>query len=782
MAVIAAALLVCAVSAYFFLRASLPPLDGERHVAGLSGQVALERDSAGIPTVTATTREDLAFGLGVVHAQDRFFQMDLMRRKAAGELSALVGGAALPLDKRSRLHRFRHRAALGVVELREHERSVLDAYVAGVNEGLGSLSARPFEYAVLRTAPEPWVAEDTLLVVYAMYMELNDQRAARDLQRVAAHRVLPPAVFDWLYPAGTSWDSALTGDSLPPMPLPGAETFNLRERDLAAFGGPVVDREGLAIGSNNWAVAGTVTRSGRAIVANDMHLGITVPNIFYRAMLSQTAGETRRVSGVTLPGAPVVVAGSTEHIAWGFTNSYGDWSDAVVLVPGDEPGSYRTPDGVRTIEVHLETIDVLRGDAETFPVRETVWGPIVEDAEYPGGDVAVSWVAHAPGAVTIAQLELETAKNIDEAINIATRLAMPAQNFVTGDSTGRIGWALAGRIPARGNADPGLPADWSRGDGWQGWLPAADNPRIVDPPSGRLWTANTRVVSGSALRKIGDGGYYVGARGAQIRDALLAGSDFVASDMLAIHLDDRALFLARWRRLLLDLLDDAATDGRPQREEYRRLVRDWLPRASRDSVGYRLVRAFRREVREKTFRMLVAPVREVSGDDVTLRMSNQFEAPLWQLVSEQPLHLLDASYADWPAFLLSALDDVIADFDERYTGTLADRRWGEVNTAAVRHPLSAAVPLLSGWLDMPAVPLDGDTDMPRVQRPAFGASERFAVSPGDEQSGYLHIPAGQSGHPLSPNYRTGHDDWVQGNPSPFLPGPAAHRLILTPAD
>ena len=785
---------------YFTLRGSLPPLDGEHIVDGLGAAVTIERDAAGVTTVIADSRADLAFGTGFAHAQDRYFQMDLTRRKAAGELSALVGEAALALDRRSRLHRFRARATEAIRRMSDVEQTLLAAYVAGVNAGLGSLSARPFEYFVLQSEPAPWVAEDTLLVVYAMYMELNDERAARDVQRGFARLSLPAEVFDWLYPAGTSWDAPLVGDAVPGVVMPAADVFDLRRTTANGDGatiadsavgestipGPssadpnIVDTEGLMPGSNNWAVAGALTDSGRAIVANDMHLGITTPNVFYRARLVQRGDSSRDVSGVTLPGAPVVVAGSNGHIAWGFTNSYGDWSDAVLLVPGDGDDTYRTPEGEQRIENYAEEIAVRDGASETLLVRETRWGPIDDDVDYPAGDIAVSWVAHAAAGVNIVQLELETAASVEEALGVANRVAIPPQNFVVGDSAGNIAWTIAGRIPARGPAPALLPADWSTGAGWSGWVAADGYPRIVNPPSGRIWTANTRVVNGSALEKIGDGGYDLGARGGQIRDGLMARERFSPTDMLAIHLDDRALFLARWRDLLLDVLDDDNTREIPGRAEYRQLVQDWVPRASADSVGYRLVKAFRTVVRERAFLMLAAPIREAHGDDVPMRISNQFEGPLWQLVSEQPAHLLSAEYEDWPAFLLAAVDYVISDYDERYENGIAARTWGELNTASIRHPLSRALPWLSDWLDMPAEPLSGDGNMPRVQGPDFGASERFAVSPGAEATGYLHMPAGQSGHPLSDYYRQGHDDWVQGRASPFLPGASRHVLELRP--
>ncbi|MBT6209200.1 MAG: penicillin acylase family protein, partial [Woeseia sp.] len=225
-------------------------------------------------------------------------------------------------------------------------------------------------------------------------------------------------------------------------------------------------------------------------------------------------------------------------------------------------------------------------------------------------------------------------------------------------------------------------------------------------------------------------------------------------------------------------LDAKALDDNAPRAQYLELVANWVPRASTESVGYRLVRAFRQEVADRVIKMVMQPVLQKYGDDARLRISNQFEAPLWTLVSQKPEHLLLAEYADWDDLLLQSVDTNIEFYAENYDDGLENRTWGERNTAAIRHPLSSAVPYLARWLDMAADPLAGDSKMPRAQGPGFGASERFAVAPGDEENGYLHMPSGQSGHPLSEYYAAGHENWVKGRASPFLPGQARHTLTL----
>jgi len=781
-ALVAALSIVAAVTAYTLLMMSLPVIDGEFAVTGIRSEITIERDSAGIPVITASNRADLAFGTGYVHGQDRFFQMDLTRRNAAGELAELFGEVALPLDRRHRFHRFRVRAEAIVAGLPDDQRRILSAYADGVNAGLADLRARPFEYFLTGTDPEPWAAADSLLAVFSMYLQLNDETAIRDVRRGLARQVLPPDVYAWLYQQGTEWDAPMMGDARESLRYPGPDAYDLTGlASASAHNGADLDTEQLLPGSNNWAVSGELTADGRAIVANDMHLGITTPNVFYRIRMRTTDAGGVDLSGLVLPGAPILVAGSNGHLAWGNTNSYGDWSDAVIVQPGAEEGTYRTPAGPRKFDTYEETIEVKDGDAETLRIRETIWGPVLEDDPDPEHTFAVSWIGHLTDGVTLDHLRLETATNVDQALQIANEIEMPPQNFVVGDEEGNIGWTIAGRIPVREGYDPMLPADWSESGGWTGWVASGDYPRIMNPESGRIWTANARVVDGGALDIIGDGGYDLGARAQQIRNGLFAADSFSPQDMLAVQLDDRAIFLARWRDLLLATLDQANLAAHPDRAEYRQLVEDWIPRASTSSVGYRLVRAFRVNVRDRVFAMLMQPVHAKYGENVELRMSNQFEGALWVLVNEQPPHLLTRDYASWDDLLVAAVDANIDYYRSNYDSGLENRTWGERNTAAIRHPLSAAVPMLAGWLDMPADPLPGDSNLPRAQGPDFGASERFAVSPGDEEHGILHMPAGQSGHPMSDFYRIGHEDWVEGRPSPFLPGAAAHTLVLSPA-
>ncbi len=767
---------------YLTLRASLPRLDGEVVLEGLRAPVTVERDDHGVPAIRGASRVDVARATGFLHAQERFFQMDAMRRQAAGELAELFGPAAVDYDRGVRLHRFRSRARRVIEAATPDERAVVEAYAAGVNAGLVALGSRPFEYHLLRAEPAAWVPEDTVLILFSMFLTLHDSEGRDESALGLLHDTLPEPIFAFLAPMGTEWDAPLVGEAFETPPVPGPDVMDLRQTAAPPRAARHDWIEATISGSNNWAVAGSQTAGGRALLANDMHLPIRVPNTWYRASLSWTAegaGEPVRVTGVTLPGSPGVVVGSNGHVAWGFTNSQGDWSDLVAIeVDEADPERYQTPDGPRSFEHHTERVRVKGQPDQAVDVVDTVWGPEV-GRDSLGRPRALRWIAHDTEAVNLRLSRLDQAQSVDQVLEEAALVGIPPQNLVCADATGRIGWTIAGRIPLRVGFSGRLPESWADGSRrWDGYLAPEDYPRLVDPPLGRLWTANARTVDGDSLARIGDGGYDLGARARQIRDGLLATQGATVEKMLAIQLDDRALFLDRWQRLALEVLGPEAVNGHAQRAELRRYVESWGGHAAADSVGYRVVRAFRQEVARLVLEPLTAACRQRDPSFGSWR-GNQYEGPLWRLVSERPIHLLSPDFESWDQAFLAAVDAVIEDLTQDGS-PLSARTWGQANTTAIQHPLSRAVPWLARFLDMPRNPLPGDSNMPRVQRTVHGASERLVVSPGHEEDGVFHMPGGQSGHPLSPYYRKGHSDWEQGRPTPFLPGPVAHTLRLLP--
>ncbi len=784
LATIFAVVAICIASiTYFAVRGSLPTLDGTLSIPALSAKVIVDRDGLGVPTVRGSSRIDVARATGFLHAQDRFFQMDLMRRVAAGELSELVGRNAISLDRERRQHRLRVAARDRVESLSEREREILVAYSEGVNAGLLELGMAPFEYIVLRARTQPWQPEDTILVNYAMYFQLNDSDASRDAAYAMLHDGLPTPLREFVLNEGTEWDAPLIGGALPVPPPPEPGVCDLRNRLTRHYVQtrpmPIVPAERLA-GSNGWAVAASRSSTSRAIVANDMHLDLSVPNIWYRMRLivEDESAVSLDITGVTLPGAPPIVAGSNGRIAWGFTNSRGDWSDLVNLeLDPDNPDAYLTPDGYRLFDIHTEVINVHGAPSVGVDVRSTIWGPVVgRDGE--GGLRALRWLAHEPEASNLRIMNLEDARDVHEAIGIAHTVGSPPQNIMLADSEGNIAWTVMGRIPRRIGFDPRLPAAWTEdGKGWQGWLGSDEYPVIVNPENGVVWTANARVVNGEAMALIGSHGYDLGARAQQIRDRLLNLENATIEDMLAIQLDDRAVLLERWRELLVDILEPAAVANDPLRAELRREVARWDGRADPETAGYRLVREFRERVSDDLLSGIVSGCGDFP-DPVTLERREQSEGPVWRLVNERPVNLLPPYFESWNEFFLSAADRTAASCR---TTSLEDCTWGDLNQLEISHPLADALPALSPWLTVHSGALPGGDHTPRIQSGEHGASERFAVSPGDEANGYFHMPAGQSGHPLSPFYRAGHDAWVEGEAQPFLPGDRQHRLILVPA-
>lgn len=783
--VLVALLLAGLVLAWLLLRNSLPSLDGEIAVLGLAAPVTIERDERGTVTVSGDTRADVAYGLGYVHAQDRYFQMDLGRRYAAGELSELFGPVALEHDRAARLFRFR-RVARAIIEglPREH-RAQLDAYVRGVNAGIEALRSRPWEYWVLGRPPEPWRDEDTVLIVHSMWWQLQyggfrAEQRMDSLQQGLVKRAGEQAamkVLAFLLPARTPWDAPVDEDpdALSLAAIPDATLWSFTPRS-AAHRTPAWPDEAMP-GSNNWALAGSLTASGAALVANDMHLGLEVPPTWYRARLRVKGWDD--LNGVTLAGTPLLVVGSNGRIAWGFTNSYGDWLD-LRWVPCDlEANTWRTLDGSEkplfrdTVRIRVKG----RKAPEEMLIREGAEGVVFDSRQDGEGTQCqlATWLATVPQATTFGLATLERAQSVAEVMALVPQIGIPHQNLVVGDGEGHIGWTILGFVPE----DRGALRAFDRDR-----VEPAEHPMIVDPKEGRLWSANARVVSGAMELHIGDdeasvgAGYDIGARSAQIRDDLRAIPKPAApADMLEVQLDDRGRFLEPWRSYLLTVLDDAAIAASPRRAELRRLIEKdegESLRAEPRSVSYALVRSVHRALVHSMWSAVLVEIGEPAD---AWPPPPQFAAVTWRLLQGEPDNWLPPPYESWQAYALAQVDAALSALPSSCT-LLASCTWDTLRPVRIGHPLASALPIPAGWLDMHVPPLAGDHDMPRVQANGFGASERFAVSPGHEDEGYLQLAGGASGHPLSPFYRSGFDDWALGRPTPFLPGPARHKLTL----
>jgi penicillin G amidase len=759
------------------LRSSLAQLDGERQVPGLTAPVRVTRDGLGIPTVRAESRADAALATGFLHAQDRFFQMDLSRRRAAGELAALVGPRAVPFDREIRIHRFRAEARHALSLLRPSDRAILDAYAAGVNAGLQALTAPPFEYLALRQTPTPWRTEDILLVVLAMFVMLQDDDGSYEAALATMHDVLPPAMVELLAPIGSEWDAPLVGPPLQVATIPGPDVYDLRTRRTGKPQHPIPtpqrpntdqagatvpgsnwglgnwtlamgneERERAALGSNNFVVAGRLTADGKPLVANDMHLTIRVPNTWYRASLEwpdpANPGRPHRLTGVTLPGVPAIVVGSNSHVAWGFTNAYADGSDIVMIdVDPARPDQYLTPQGWRQFDVYDELIEVAGAPPEHQTVLWTEWGPLLEP-DHRGRPRAYRWVAHSAERLATTLTPMESARTIFEAFDDANGLGAPGQNMVAADSDGHIGWSLYGSVPRRIGFDGRTPVSWSDGSRrWDGWLTDAEYPRVIDPAEGRIWTANARVVNGEMFARLGDGSYEIGSRAHMIRDRLFARDKFAVRDLLDIQLDTRADFLARWRTLVLNTLADESVAADTDRAVFREIVdTGWSGHASPDSAAYRLVRMFRETVSAQVIAFVLAECYE-ADPSFNYTAVRRREAAIWQLVQTQPQHLLDPRYRTWSELLLASVDDTIDQLTAERRGDLRDRVWSEYNVVAYRHPLSDAIPVFGRWLDIGKRD-DAHADGPE-RPPAVPVLCELAPSLGSRRT--VAVPAGSGG-------------------------------------
>jgi penicillin G amidase len=793
LAILALVALLAALAAWEVHR-SVPTLDGQARVPGLQSPVTIARDERGTAVVKGATRLDVARGLGFVHAQERFFEMDLTRRSAAGELSALFGPVALEHDKTRRLHRLRAMLTARLAALDGRERALLQAYADGVNAGLAQLGAKPWQYLLLRAEPQPWQPVDSLLVVGEMFWMLQGNSVDEGLALAQWRECVGDDVFDWLEPRGGRWDAALDGSRLAPGAMPGPERLDLRKfvpaapasgaasvlarADAFLDGDAASDRHEPLVGSNNWAVGGARSVSGDAMLANDMHLGLGVPSIWFRAQFEIAGDRPIRAEGVTLPGVPAMVAGSNGHVAWGFTNSYGQWFDWIKVPARPQPSQ---------VTHASETIAVKGAAGVRLDITQFAGLPVV--ATNGAQSYALHWVADIGEAYGLALDDMLEAGDVQAALRVAAASGIPQQNMLVADAHGSIGWTIAGarldtRTPAAARFGRFVDADGLARLQRPLLTPAGADvlPIVVDPLDGQLWTANARAYeTGPPARPgfgaaIGDGGYDLGARAQQIRDRLKATPLFDEKTLGAIHFDDEALFLRPWAGRIAAIA--ASSTSRP---EITRLLDDWNGRADADQPAYRLVSEVRKRVLDTLWSAWSQPlVKAGQCVDRKYEWHGRFEYAAEDALDKQPAHLLPRGFASWDAFLLAQVDATVADMTRNGARPLAQATWGEANRSHIGHVLSRALPILARVLDMPAAPQSGDRNMPHVAARAFGQSERLVVAPGHEERATLSMPGGQSGHPMSPYYGAGHADWVAGRPTPLLAGAPQHVLTLSP--
>ena len=736
---------------YGVLTLSLPTLDGKGRSDAVTQPVKVARDTLGQAVITAATRHEAAYGLGYAHGQDRFFQMDLLRRNAAGELSELFGKAALALDKKMRFHQLRKRSQAILKTLPEADKQLLKSYAQGVNEGLAQVGYPSFEYLLTGAEQQPWQSEDSLLVIFSMYLDLQTATFERDQALIQIQQQYGAKMVEFLTQP-SQYQAALDGSVLTPY----TQTIpQLPTQSLAAIKTITANLE---VGSNNWAVTADLTNTQAAMLSDDMHLSMAVPVIWYRAQLNYTHdNQAYQVTGVSLPGAPAIVVGSNNKIAWGFTNGYIDTADWVALT-----------DSSKTWQVN-EVIALPNGNSETYPLTLSEYGPVKYINNQP---YALSWAAHQPYAVDMQLLQLEQAETVDDALNIASNVGIPVQNLMVVDSQGSAAWKHMGGIPAR-TAPSELAINESEYSAtWQ--QNEVIRPFVKNPESGRLWTGNSRVVSAEDNARFGNGGYALGARATQIRDRLFEKQQFNEGDFYQLQLDNQARFLTPWHSLLLEQLKQQPEHN----ADYINALDNWQQCACSTSVGYTLVKTYRDELINILFSSIEASLNQQDG---TLSyVKRDLEPAVWQLIKAQPASWVNPQFTNWEQQLQAAFEQTLAQLTAKFGNNIQNWQWGKVNELAIEHPFAKQIPLLSKLLNMPTAPGFGDSYMPAVQKRGFGASQRFIAQPGHLESAILTVPGGQSGHPLSEFYRAGFDEYVEGKHTPLLPQTFMHQIEIVP--
>lgn len=776
------------------LKRSLPVLSGVIKTEELSEgeNVRIETDSLGIPRITASSYSQIAFGLGYVHARDRFFQMDLARRFASGELAELLGGgkSVVETDKAIRRYRFRHLCQNVIKQLNSDELAYLKHYTAGVNQALRDLKGSPWEYRLLKSHPRLWILEDSLLVSQSITLFLEGGDLAFHQAMDLIHRVLPKELAEFLTPPGSGWDCPIVGDAFPELEIPPPSCFNLRDGALNPSDFKVENWSSLetkVLGSNAWAVSGTKAhggKSGPALVANDMHLGLGLPPTWYKVSIFQTYHGSKPVMtthGVTLPGAPPVIAGSNGYVAWGLTSAQGDWGDLLVLeLDPQNPRRYRTPDGWLEMKAIQEKILIKGGSELHVQIDWTIWGPVV-DEDLDGRRRVWRWVAQELDGTNLNIQKLSLVQNVHEAIQVAASSGVPHVNFLVGDKKGNIAWTIMGRIPKRlgfGLVDERLPMLASDCQShWDGFLDPEEYPKVINPPDGLLWSANHRMVDGDMLQKIGRGRYDRGVRATRIHQLLQSCDRFDEQKMLEIQQDHKALLMHRWRDMLLEELTPELAACESRRVTFRNLIGSWSGQADSESVAYALLNECRLRIVAEVISPLVHMIHqaEVGREKPVFRTSSiSLETPVWQLLRCRPIHLLSPRFESWESLILSCIDQTIDHASENGWPT-----WGDVNRVRICHPFAKKIPLLKHWICAPEINSSGSlTDMPGVQSPAFGASQRLAVFPGRETEAIMQMPGGQSAHPLSQHFLDHLQDWLSGGRSPLVAGNSENILEI----
>jgi len=795
-----------ALYAYHVTQAALPQLDGRIQISGLSGSVTVTRDGHGVPTIEASTLEDLFFAQGYVTAQDRLWKMDVMRRFAGGELSEILGQDTLRLDRQQKILGLRAAAGKNLELASPRDRSFLEAYSRGVNAYIETHRDRlPIEFRILGYGPKPWAPEDSVVIANQMVKDLNYHYFFDALSREKVLAKLGPELTADLY-VNRSWHdrppTVMREDVNAPDNAPGNPDDDDDEESpdnsvtqrtpadaLFASGlDPAVN------GSNDWVVSGAHTTSGKPLLSNDMHLGHQMPNLWYEAHLRSGNFD---VVGVSLPGMPYVIVGHNQRVAWGFTN-VGPTVTDIYIENFNPQGAYQTPSGWVQPEHRSEVIHVKGKPDVNLDVKITRHGPIITEL-VPGEtrQLALRWTLY--DGLRIPFFDVDSAQNWDEFTKAFSQFDAPGQNAVYADVDGNIGYHATGKVPIRAAGDGSLPVSGADdAHEWTSYIPFDKLPNIYNPPSGIIATANGRISPDNYPYSISME-WEAPWRTARIYHVLESGRKFSPADMLELQTDvhsDFSLFAAE--RFVYAI--DHASKPSARAKQAADLMRGWDGRMLASSAAPTITEASLRELRRLLLepKLGVAPLERPHDSDSELYLEEDKSSVDWKtytwlqrsvwlenVMLHRPKRWLPEKYPNYDELLTAAVESAVS--DDRAPGDLASWRWGAYNPVTIEHPVLRKVPLVKYWSGPGTNEQSGSGYTVKAVTRFHGPSERFTANLADFDQSTLNVVTGQGGNFLSPYYMDQWKAWYEGTTF-ILPYTAkaveaarAHSLTLQPA-
>lgn len=787
--------------AYYVAESALPQLDGRAQVAGLTAPVTVTRDSHGVPTIEAASPEDLFFAQGYVTAQDRLWQMDVMRRFGGGELSEILGEQTLKLDREQRILGLRAAAKKSLDMASPRDRGFFEAYARGVNAYIAAhRNHLPIEFRILGYAPKPWTAEDSVVVANSMVKDLNYHYFFDALGREKILAKLGPELTADLY-VNRSWHdrppTVMREDVNAPQKAPKdsdeEDDEDGPDNSVTQSGFQPGPEEIPVNGSNDWVVSGAHTVTGKPLLSNDMHLGHQMPNLWYEAHLKSGALD---VAGVTLPGMPYVVVGHNQRVAWGFTN-VGPTVTDVYIESFNSDGAYQTPKGWLQPEHRMEVIHVKGGPDVNVDVRITRHGPIITELG-PGETrpLALRWTLY--DGLRIPFFDVDAAQNWDEFIKAFSQLDAPGQNVVYADVDGNIGYHTTGKVPIRAAGDGSLPVSGADdAHEWTSYIPFDKLPSTYNPPSGIIATANGRITPDDYPNSISME-WEAPWRTARIYHVLESGRKFSAADMLALETDIHSEPDAFAAERFVYAVDHASKPS-ARVKQAADLMRGWDGRMEASSAAPTIAENAIRELRRL---MLEAKLGSASAEkqresdselykeeehtNVDWKTYSWLQRSVWleNVLLHRPKRWLPEKYPNYDELLTAALEAAVN--DPQAPKDLTSWHWGTFNAVKIQHPILGRIPLINHWSGPGTKEQSGSGYSVKAVTRYHGPSERFTANLADLDQSTLNTVTGQGGNFLSPYYMDQWRAWYEGTTFtlPFSAKAVAstktHQLTLEP--